>query len=66
MAIASYFSINGMYAGVLSKKPVKTIGFHGLIFSFENKYDSQEFVSESSVSKGNSSPSAILYNYKKL
>lgn len=55
-----------MYAGVLSKKPVKTIGFHGLIFSFENKYDSQEFVSESSVSKGNSSPSAILYNYKKL
>jgi len=66
MAIASYFSINVMYAGVLSKKPVKTIDFHSLIFSFENQYDSQEFVSESSVSTGNSSPSAILYNYKKL
>lgn len=66
MAIASYFSINGLYAGVLSKKPVKIIAFHGLVFSFENTYDSQEFVSESSVSTGNSSGSPILYNYKQL
>ncbi|SMC81418.1 hypothetical protein [Moheibacter sediminis] len=66
MTIASYFSINSIYAGVLSKKPVKTIAFHGLIFSFENTYDSQEFVSESIVSTGNSSGSPILYNYKQL
>lgn len=66
MVMATYYTEKVLYAGILSKKPVRTIFLRNMMFSFENKYDSQEFISESNITVADSAPPPITYNYKQL
>ena len=55
-----------IYTGILAKKPIKSLAASQIIYTIDNSYDEQGFVSESTMSIGPNASSAITYKYTQL